>query len=337
MSQGSPAPASTAGAQAAALFPRIFDDLQTVETRLRQVIHSRLPVVPEVFLHTVHAGGKRVRPALALLAGRAAGRANEATFDVAVAVELIHLASLIHDDVIDESGRRRARLTANRVWGNKNAILVADYTHAMAYRLLAQRCPIATIERLSATVVRMVEGELSQMYNQGSLEVTEALYLEMIGDKTASLMALSAELGAVVSGAAPEAVACLAEYGLKVGLAFQIVDDLLDLIGDEERLGKPIGNDVRMGRLTLPLIHTLSNGDAAASDELTALLAQEDLSTDDLKAIRGVAERAGGVAYTRERARALAAEARAALQDLPASESREALEALADYVVLRSQ
>lgn len=324
---------SSAGSTAE-LFPTIFTDLAEVEARLRRAVHSPLPVVPEVYLHTVHAGGKRVRPALALLSGRLAGTAGEATFDVAVAVELIHLASLIHDDVIDEGARRRARLTANRLWGNKNAVLVADYTHAVAYRLLCARCATGVIERLSSTVVCMVEGELSQMYNEGSLAVGEELYYQMISGKTASLMSLACELGALVSGGAPAAVAALAEFGLKVGQAFQIVDDLLDIAGDEERIGKPVGNDVRCGRLTLPLIHALAQPD---SEPLRALITRDDLDTDGVKAIRDQVERLGGLAYAAEQARRLSGEAAASLAELPDGESKDALLALAAYVVARTQ
>lgn len=319
------------------LFPQIHADLEQVETRLREVIHSNVPVVPEVYLHTVHAGGKRVRPALALLSARAVGRVEPAVLDVAVAVELIHLASLIHDDVVDDGGRRRARLTANRVWGNKSAVLVADFIHAVAYRLLSGRCDLEVIRRLSETVVEMVEGELSQMFNEGSLEVGEPLYFEMIGDKTASLMALACELGARVAGGDAARVALLREYGLKVGLAFQIVDDLLDLTGDEERIGKPVGNDIRCGRLTLPLIHTLHNGDPAARETLLEILAREQIGRDEIGTIREAVGRAGGLRYAAEQARQLTAEARALLRELPAGESRAALEALAQYIISRTR
>ncbi|MBI2298963.1 MAG: polyprenyl synthetase family protein, partial [Armatimonadetes bacterium] len=304
---------------------------------LGQVVHSRLPVVPEVFLHTVHAGGKRVRPALGLLCGRACGAVGEATYDVAVAAELIHLASLIHDDVIDEGEFRRARRTAHRVWGNKSAVLVADYTHSVAYRLIAQRCSMDAVHQLSETVVRMVEGELSQMYNEGNLDVDEALYHEMIGDKTASLMALACALGAQVSGASAEHVETCREYGFKVGLAFQIVDDLLDLTGDEERLGKPVGNDVRCGRMTLPLIHTLSRGTAEEREALVALLRRMVIGPAEIHALREIIARSGGLDHARAAAQRYAGEACELLSGLPAGEPRLALEALAEYIVQRSQ
>lgn len=333
---GTPGAQTVSEGSSAELFPRITGDLAEVEARLRRVVHSRLPVVPEVFLHTVHAGGKRVRPALALLAGRLAGQVNEATFDVAVACELIHLASLIHDDVIDDGGRRRARLTANRAFGNKNAVLVADYTHAVSYRLLARRCDVATVARLSETVVRMVEGELSQMYNEGSREVTEPLYVRMIQDKTASLMSLACELGAQVSGGAPEQVAALARFGLLLGTAFQVVDDLLDLTGDEERLGKPIGNDVRNGRCTLPLIVVLQAGGHHAAG-LAALLERGLRDTADLYALRDLLEAAGGLAHAADYAAGLVRDAKGELAGFAESEERRALAALADYVVARTR
>lgn len=317
------------------LFPTIHADLAEIEARLRRTVHSRLPVVPEVYLHTVHAGGKRVRPALTLLCGRLVGEAGEATFDAAVAVELIHLASLIHDDVVDDSARRRARLTANRVWGNKNAVLVADFTHAVAYRLLTQRCAIETIERLSGTVVRMCEGELCQMYNEGSFEVTEPLYFEMIADKTASLMALAAEFGALTAGGSREQAAACAAYGEKVGLAFQIVDDLLDLTGDEERIGKPVGNDVRCGRLTLPLIHALAQP-VELAEPVRRLVQEQPITTESIHALRDALAASGSLAYTAATAQRLATEAAAHLAPFAVGEARAALEALAAYVVART-
>ena len=319
------------------LFPQIHTDLREVERRLRQAIHSRVPVVPEVFLHTVHAGGKRVRPALALLSGRAVGTVNSQTFDVAVAVELIHLASLIHDDVIDDGGHRRGRLTANRVWGNKTAVLVADYIHSVVYSLLCRSCGPQVVDRLAATVVRMVEGELCQMFNEGSRDMGEPLYYQMICDKTASLMGLACELGARVSGADEAVVARLYEFGEKIGLAFQIVDDLLDLTGDAERIGKPVGNDIRCGRMTLPIIHTLHNGDAGARDELLPILEAGEIGHGELKRITALLDRAGGLDYAATSARTLSLEARDMLADLPASESRDALEALALYIVARTR
>jgi len=330
-------PSATSAGSAEDLFPQIHTDLREVERRLRQAIHSRVPVVPEVFLHTVHAGGKRVRPALALLSGRATGTVTEQTFDVAVAVELIHLASLIHDDVIDDGGRRRARLTANRVWGNKTAVLVADYIHSIVYSLLCRSCDNAIVDRLAETVVRMVEGELCQMFNEGSRDMAEPLYYQLISDKTASLMALACELGARVSGADDATVTMLSSFGEKIGLAFQIIDDLLDLTGDEERIGKPVGNDIRCGRMTLPIIHTLHNGDAVARDELIPILEAGEIGQVELKRITALLDRAGGLEYAAESARRLSLEARDMLSVLPPSESRDALEALALYIVARTR
>ncbi|MCC7491665.1 MAG: polyprenyl synthetase family protein [Fimbriimonadaceae bacterium] len=321
---------------AEALFPQIHADLRQVETRLRQAVHANVPVVPEVFLHTVHAGGKRVRPALALLAAQLCGRCDEAAFDVAVAVELIHLASLIHDDVVDDSVRRRARLTANRVWGNKTAVLVADFVHSLAYPILSRCGDVALVRRLSETVVQMVEGELAQMFNEGSLEVTEPHYFQMIGDKTASLMALACELGAMVGGGSSAQIAALRDYGFKVGLAFQIADDLLDLTGDEERIGKPVGNDLRCGRLTLPLLHVLHNGNAAAKEELLPLICRGDLEVADIQRIRALLDRAGALQHAAEYARGLSSAAAELLADFPDNEARQALEALAAYIVLRT-
>lgn len=323
-------------AGSAQLFPQITADLARVEAELRRVVHSKLPVVPEVFLHTVQAGGKRLRPALALLCGEATGQVTEATFDLAVAVELLHLASLIHDDVIDDGDRRRARRTANRIWGNKSAVLVADYTHSISYRLIADRCGREAVLRVADTVVRMVEGELSQMYNEGNPEVDETLYYQMVGDKTASLMALSCELGAAVSGADHERIEQCRTYGEQLGLAFQIVDDLLDLTGDEERLGKPVGNDLRCGRMTLPLIHARQQGGEVAAS-IERWLANPELTGPELRSLVTLLDESGGLKHARLAAERLAAQARQALDALADGAPSAAMRSLTEYVVRRSR
>lgn len=326
----------TVPAHVESLFPAIQGDLDLIEVRLRQVVHSRLAVVPEIYLHTVDAGGKRIRPALTLLCARLMGGIGPTTYDRAVAVELIHLASLLHDDVVDNSDMRRARMTANRIWGNKNAVLVADFAQATAVHLLARVCDIETIANLSVTVVRMAEGELCQVYHEGSVDVDEALYYRMIGDKTASLLALAARLGAEGAGGDERAVVACETYGEKLGLAFQVVDDLLDLTGDEETIGKPVGSDVRCGRLTLAPIHALSQGGAAA-ERVQELVCATDPSQLDLPALRAVLEASGSIDYARRAAERLAAEAVDCLDAYSGQAERDALVTLAEYVLARTK
>jgi geranylgeranyl pyrophosphate synthase len=306
-----------------------------VERELKETVESKVAFVPAVYYHTLEAGGKRLRPALTVLSGHASGRVNARTYHAAIAVELVHIASLIHDDVIDDAGTRRGRLTANRIWGNKVSILVADYLFSSAYTLLSRHADAKTLYSLSRAIDVMCEGELTQLESEGSLEVSEAQYHEMIADKTGALMAIACELGARLSGAADAHAEALYRFGLNIGTAFQMADDLLDLAGEEEKIGKPVGNDIRNGRLTLPLIHTLRVLNGTGREELISLLGQGDLRPDDFLKVRRLVHEAGGIDYAQRAALNLVAQGKRELEGLPPSEARATLSRLADYVTQR--
>ena len=302
---------------------------------LKEIVNAKTNLVPAVYLHTLEAGGKRLRPALALLSGRVSGRLDTPTYHAAIAVELVHLASLIHDDVVDDAETRRGRLTANRIWGNKVSILVADYLFSSAYTLLSRSADATILHRLSETMDVMCEGELAQLENEGSLEVSEAQYQEMIAAKTGGLMAIACELGARLSEATEEQAQALYRFGLKIGTAFQMADDLLDLAGEEEQIGKPVGNDIRNGRLTLPLIYSLRELNGGAREELMALLAQKDLGPEDFLKIRHLAHESGGFDYAQRTARNLIDQGKSELGQFSPDEARTTLAQVADYVMQR--
>lgn len=310
-------------------------DLEQVERALKETVNSKTHLVPAVYLHTLEAGGKRLRPALTILSGAASGHVNPRTYHAAVAVELVHLASLIHDDVIDDAETRRGRLTANRIWGNRISILVADYLFSSAYTLLSCHADASLLYNLSRAIDIMCEGELIQLENEGSLEVTESLYQEIIAHKTGALMAVACELGACLSGAVPQHAEALYRFGFHIGTAFQMTDDLLDLEGNEEEVGKPVGNDLRNGRLTLPLIHTLQKLNGADKQTLLGLLSQNDWKPTELLKIRTLVAQAGGFEYARRAAQNLIAQGQHQLESLPPSEARTTLWRLADYVLQR--
>jgi len=312
-------------------------DLERVEAKLRAAVHSKLRLIPDVFLHTLEAGGKRLRPALALLAGQAVGNVNERTDDVAVAVELVHLASLLHDDVVDEAPFRRGRPTVNRLWGNKVSVLVADYLFATAFHLLSREADAEMFQILSWTVDRMCEGELAQLSYAGSLEVSEAEYRDIIAAKTGALMAAACELGARVAGASHETYTRLHRFGLNLGAAFQMTDDLLDLTGEEAQIGKPVGNDLANGRLTLPLIHTLQRLNGSQRGRFVELVHRGQLTRDEFLFIRRTTAACGGFEYTRQAAQDLITEGQQALADLSPSAARETLRQLAEHVLTRSR
>ncbi|HIE51146.1 MAG TPA: polyprenyl synthetase family protein [Armatimonadetes bacterium] len=313
----------------------IQSDLQRVERKLRGVGMSPVSLISAVYLHTLEAGGKRLRPALVILAGRATGRVNERTYEVAAAIELIHLASLIHDDVVDDADLRRGRPTSNRIWGNRVSILVADYLFSQAYTFLTHSLGTPLMYDLSQTVGQMVAGELSQLENEGSLDLTQEQYLEMIKNKTGALMAIACKLGARVSGGAPEQAEALSHYGLALGTAFQMADDLLDLTAEEGQIGKPVGNDIRNGRLTLPLIYTLHRLEGPAREEFIHLLSKEELTSEDFLTVRRLAQECGGVDYAQGKAREFTEQAKAFLHSLPPTKARDTLSRLADYILTR--
>lgn len=315
----------------------IQTDLERVERELKEAVNSKTPLVPAIYLHTLEAGGKRLRPALAILSGAASGRINPRTYDAAAAVELVHIASLIHDDVVDDAETRRGRLTANRIWGNRISILVADYLFSSAYTLLSRHAEASLLHCLSQAVHIMCEGELTQLEHEGSLEVTEALYREMIAAKTGALMAVACELGARLSGATDEHASALYRFGWHIGTAFQMADDLLDLAGQEEEIGKPVGNDLRNGRLTLPLIYALREIGDGDRENLKALLRRNPLDADGLREIRRWVQEAGGFDYARQVAWNVIVQGQRELEHLPPSEARTTLWHLANYVMQRRQ
>ena len=314
--------------------PFIEADLQRVEDVLRERVASRASVIPVVYRYMVEAGGKRLRPALVLLGARCVGEVNDRTTDIAVAAETIHLASMMHDDVVDQADLRRGQSSVNVRWSNQVSVLVGDYLIGQLYRDLARAEERFALAEFTHTVVRMCEGELSHMEFGKSPDDGERVYLQIVADKTGSLMRACCRVGAHTAGALPEQIDALGEYGQALGTAFQIVDDLLDVVADQDEVGKPVRNDVEMRRPTLPVLHTLSHGDERTVAELRGALRASEPGAAQRAA--DLAKTAGGVAYAAARARTLAHEARRALSSLTASPAAEALAELSHYVVDRA-
>ncbi len=322
-----------AGAGSEALFLGVRDDLTRVEEAIARALRTDGPLTAEVAMHLLQGGGKRLRPSLVLLAGGAAGAEAPALIPVAAAAEIIHMATLVHDDIVDGSALRRGVPTVHAKWGEAFGVLIGDYLFARGFTMLAATGNNRVVRIMSDVVSRMCAGEMREVADQWQA-CDEAGYLDRIDAKTGYFIAECCRLGAVAAGAPPRVEEALAAYGSAVGLAFQITDDVLDLTGSAASLGKPAGADLRAGIVTLPVIHALVH--AAEADEILALLAGRRVDDEDVERVREIAERSGSVAYARGRSVRLAREAQAQLEALPGSPCRDTLTALAAYLVERS-
>jgi octaprenyl-diphosphate synthase len=296
------------------------------------------PRIPEVTAHLVEAGGKRIRPLLTLAAARHCGYDDgEHHVKLAAAVEYIHTATLLHDDVVDESARRRGRPTANLLWDNKSSVLVGDYLFARSFRLMVETGNQRVLDILSNAAAVIAEGEVLQLTAAANLATTEGTYLQVVRGKTAALFSAAAEAGAVVGGAPEDQVAAFRAYGDALGIAFQITDDLLDYGGVSARLGKNTGDDFRERKITLPVIRAVAAG-ASDADEAAfwrRVIARNDQMEGDLETAIALMVQHGALGATRDAALGWAARARRALAPLPAGEIRDQLDALAEFVVAR--
>ena len=310
----------------------IAADLEEVERLLARSLRNRHSRVAEVVDHVRHYRGKRLRPVLLLLAARACGKVVPAHHTLGAVVEMIHTATLVHDDVLDAARVRRRVATVNALWGTKTSVLLGDYLFTHAFHL-ASTIDAKACQLIGAATDRVCEGELCQVLHAGNLDLTEAEYFDIIDGKTAELTSCCCRLGAHYAGAPAETVEALARFGRDVGQAFQIADDLLDLVGDEKATGKSLGTDLEQGKLTLPLLHLLHSAPEPLSAKARQILTASE--NHRREALRPLLEQAGSLTYARDRALSLAARARAELAVLPPSASRAILEAMADRVVHR--
>ncbi|GAB3781908.1 polyprenyl synthetase family protein [Dyella agri] len=309
-------------------------DMRRIDQLIRTRLASDVVLINQIADHIIAGGGKRLRPMLHALAARAAGYRGEQHVKLAAVIEFIHTSTLLHDDVVDESGLRRGRQTANALWGNAASVLVGDFLYSRSFQLMVELDDMRVMRILADTTNTIAEGEVLQLLNIGNADVNEAAYLAVIERKTAVLFAAATELGGLLGGLPAAQVAALRRYGMELGYAFQIADDLLDYTSDADTLGKNIGDDLAEGKPTLPLIYALQR----ATPEQAASLrhAIEHGGLDSLDRIIAAIRDSGALERTRERAVAHATAAHEALATLPASPYRDALATLADYSVQRT-
>jgi octaprenyl-diphosphate synthase len=309
-------------------------DMAAVDTLIRNRLASDVVLINQIAEHIISGGGKRLRPMLHTLAARAAGYAGADHIKLAAVIEFIHTSTLLHDDVVDESDLRRGRSTANAVWGNAASVLVGDFLYSRSFQLMVELDQMPVMRILADTTNTIAAGEVLQLLNIGNANVAEDAYMQVIERKTAVLFAAATELGGVLGGLPEDQVAALRRYGMALGYAFQIADDLLDYVSDAGTLGKNIGDDLAEGKPTLPVIYALQR----ATDEQARSLrhAIEHGGLDSLDHIIAAIRDSGALERTRECAQQHARAAHEALLSLPASEYRDALAALADYAVERT-
>jgi octaprenyl-diphosphate synthase len=316
------------------LYGPIAGDLEEVERILERTLRTSRPCVRDLVSHLAHYRGKRLRPALLLLTARACGRVTPAHAVLGAVVEMIHSATLVHDDVLDAATVRRHVATVNAGWGNQTSILLGDYLFTHAFHLASTLDDVRACRIIGEATNRVCEGELQQGTERGNLDLSEDEYLDIVDGKTAELTACCCRLGAMYSGAEPEIVQRLSRYGRYLGMAFQIADDLLDLTGEERTTGKSLGTDVDQQKLTLPLIHLLTVAGPETASGVRQVLATP--GNHKREALHPYLADNGSFHYAHRRAEDFAARASAELACLPPSECRSILETLTDRVVHRA-
>jgi octaprenyl-diphosphate synthase len=309
-------------------------DLQRVDQTIVKRLASDIVLVNQVSQYIVGGGGKRLRPLSVVLAARACGHAGEKHVPAAAIIEFIHTATLLHDDVVDGSDMRRGRNTANHVFGNEASVLVGDYLYSRSFQMMVELGDLRIQEVMANATNTIAEGEVLQLMNAHDAATTEQRYLEVIHRKTAKLFEAGAQMAAILSGSPRQVEQAMVDYGRHLGTAFQLVDDALDYNSTANELGKNLGDDLAEGKPTLPLIYALAN--AAEGDAALLRTAIENGGIDDLDRITRLLESSGGLEYTARMARREKDLAVTALQQLPASPYRDALEGLAEFAVART-
>jgi octaprenyl-diphosphate synthase len=310
------------------------EGMQAVDRLIHERLSSDVLLINQLSHYIVNSGGKRLRPLLVLLAAQACGYTGRLHVNLAAIVEFIHTATLLHDDVVDASELRRGRETANAIWGNEASVLVGDFLYSRAFEMMVEVGSMRIMEIMARTTNTIAEGEVMQLLNCHDPDTSEARYMEVIRCKTAKLFEAAARIGAVLGGQPAAVEEAIATYGMHLGTAFQLIDDVLDYSADAAETGKNIGDDLAEGKPTLPLIYVLREG----TPEQAAVVrhAIEHGGLDDIEAVQKAIESVGAIAYTARAARSAADQAMLSLQALPASPYRDALYALAEFSVSRT-
>ena len=319
------------------MFEPIRDDLKQVEREFARQVQSQVELIPAIGNYIQDGGGKRIRPAVLLMAARMAGFSGEAAVLYASVIEFIHTATLVHDDIIDESELRRGREAVHTRWGNHVTVLFGDFLYLKSMSLALTKDRLDIVRLLCDVTLRIVEGEIYQLTKNGVVDLTEDEHFDIMRRKTAYLFAGSARIGGMLGSTTRDQQEALWEYGMNIGMAFQIADDLLDFTGDEVVLGKPVGGDLREGKVTLPVIHLLSRGDARAEALIRKVAGERSVTIEEWRELRALLTQSRSNEYAQTVAYDYIERAKKALYAFPSSDARDALMYLPDYVISRDR
>jgi octaprenyl-diphosphate synthase len=316
------------------IYSLIKNDMSAVDSMIQSRLQSDVVLINQLGHYIINSGGKRLRPALAILCAKACGYQGDAHINLATIIEFIHTATLLHDDVVDNSDMRRGRETANNLWGNEASVLVGDFLYTRSFEMMVEMESMKLMKILSHTTNVIAEGEVLQLLNCNDADTTEQRYLEVIHHKTAKLFEAAGQLGAIIAKTNDEVEQAMADYAMHLGSAFQLVDDLLDYSESSETIGKNIGDDLAEGKPTLPLIYAMRNGDTQQAHVIREAIEQGQ--RDKIDDIITIIEQTGAIAYTTDVAKNEVEKAKQSLTILPASEYKLALLSLADFSIART-
>ncbi len=319
------------------IFEPIRADLEKVDREFGRQVESQVDLIPKIGKYIQMSGGKRIRPAVLLMAARLTGYQGERAILYAAVVEFIHTATLVHDDIIDDSELRRGRLAVHSRWGNDITVLLGDYLYIKSMALALTYDTLDIVRLLCDVTLRMIEGELYQLTKNGDADITEEQHFDIIRRKTAYLFGGCAQIGGMLGKVSEEQAQALREYGFNLGIAFQLVDDLLDFTGDAVALGKPIGADLREGKMTLPLIHLLQQREEVGERIVRDIIASRSVSEAQWSELLRILKEHRSTDYAYRRASEFAERAKKPLYAFPPSSERNALLALPDYVLSRDR
>jgi len=311
-------------------------DFKAVDKFIVDQLYSNVPLVENIGHYIVEAGGKRLRPLLVLLAAKTCNIDNQAHVSLASVIEFIHTATLLHDDVVDMSSLRRGRPTVNANWNNPSSVLVGDFIYSRAFQILVTLGNMKIMEIIADTTNRIAEGEVLQLISKNNPNPTEQNYMQVIQNKTAILFQAAGQCGAILANASTEEELALKHFGMHLGTAFQLIDDVLDYAGNSESLGKNIGDDLAEGKPTLPLIYALEHGSEQQAQLIKQVLADEQLQAEELNQVIEIVQECGALDYARKLAKSESDQALACLDVLPPSEYRDALIAMVNFSHTRS-
>lgn len=319
------------------LHQTIQDELGQVEASLKHFGRSPNPLISEVNAYLFQKSGKRIRPALLILCSKLAGYQGSEHIFWSALIEVIHTASLVHDDIIDNSDFRRGHNTVHAKWGPNITVLLGDFLYIQSIALALKRKNYQVIDIIAEATSQMIEGELLEYYMSGKPDIPESLYLEILDKKTASLFSASCQIGGMLGDPSPAFTDKLKEFGRYLGLSFQIIDDLLDYAGDEAILGKPVLSDLREGRITLPLIYSLDRASSGDRAELARIIQNRNVEKDFVPKVLGLVSANGALDYAYGQAASYSQKAKDLLVEFPKSDSRDALTLMADFILQRKK